>query len=785
MVSILWRKLLRDIRARRGPFLAVAATSLLGVALFGATYDAYQNLLASYDEMFARTSFADVVAVGGASEAIAHAAAARDAVAATSVRRVADVPFEIGGHKLLGRVVEGSDQSAVDRLVMLSGHGAPLADDEVLVEQHMAAEFSLGPRSTLRVLGAGGWMDVRVAGVVASAEYLWPARSRQEVFVLPTDFGVVFAGAELLSRLPPPATVSQVLVRFAPGADPALSRQLEELARANGAASTFTKTDQPSNAALHEDIAGFGELSLLFPLLFLGAGGLATYVLLARLVRSQRTQIGLLLANGFRRRTVFTHYVAFGLAATIGGAIPGVLLGAALGGELTTGYTAELAIPVHVVEPHPLTIVIGLLFAVVAGVASGLAPALAAARLVPAEAMRAFAPPARGGASLAERLLPPLRALPIRWRLVLRGIGRNRLRSASTVLGVVLAITLVLVSWGMLDTTQTLLDRQFTQAQRNDAELYFADGVDDLRVEAIRSVPGVAQVEPIGRLEVSLRARGRTYGTTLFAFARGTAMHGFLVPGGGTRSLPADGILVGSAIHDRLGVAVGDAVDVVLPATGRTVQERIAGFVDEPMGTFAYVELRRLAADLDVSENTLPNGTAVTYEKGADPAVMRDRLTASGDVAAYVDTKGVAHVVDRFMGLFYAFVGIMLVLGGIMAFALIFTTMTVNVSERTTEIATLRANGMTWAGVSRLLASENVLLTLLGLVPGLALGYAAAWVFMGTFSSDLFRFDLAIRPMTFVFITVAIVAVALISQVPALRVVRSIDVASELRTLSA
>ena len=735
--------------------------------------------------MFARTEFADVVAVGGDSGAIARAAASHDGVAATSVRRVADVPFDVGGHKLLGRVVEGADRAAVDRVIVLSGHGAPLADDEVLVEQHMASQFGLLEGSSLRILGAQGWIDARVAGVVASAEYLWPARSRQEVFVLPTEFGVVFAGGALLSRLAPEATVSQALVRFTDGDRARLATQVEQDARANAAASTFTKADQPSNAALHEDISGFGELSLLFPLLFLGAGGLATYVLLARLVRAQRTQIGLLLANGFARRTVFAHYVAFGLAATLAGAVPGVLLGAALGGEITIGYTEELAIPVHLTEAHPLTIVLGLVFAVVAGVLSALAPALDAARLVPAEAMRAFAPPSRGGASLAERFLPPLRGLPTRWRLVLRGIGRNRLRSLSTVLGVVLAITLVLVSWGMLDTTETLLDRQFSQAQRDDAELYYAGTVSAARVADVAAVAGVAAAERIARLDASLRANGRTYGTTLVAFQPGTSMHGFLVPGGGTRSLPAAGVLVGSAVGGKLDVSVGDEIEIVVAATGATMKERIEGFVDEPMGTFAYVTLPRLASDLGTSPESVANGIAVTFTERADPITMRDRLTASGDVAAYVDAQGVAHVVDRFMGLFYAFVGIMLVLGAIMAFALIFTTMMVNVSERTAEIATLRANGMTWGGISRLLASENLLLTVLGLVPGLGLGYVAAWSFMRTFSSDLFRFDLAIRPTTFLFITLAIVAVALLSQVPALRAVRSIDVASEIRTLSA
>lgn len=45
------------------------------------------------------------------------------------------------------------------------------------------------------------------------------------------------------------------------------------------------------------------------------------------------------------------------------------------------------------------------------------------------------------------------------------------------------------------------------------------------------------------------------------------------------------------------------------------------------------------------------------------------------------------------MILFYAFAGMMLVFGGIMAFALIINTMTINIMERKREVATLRALG--------------------------------------------------------------------------------------------
>jgi putative ABC transport system permease protein len=52
---------------------------------------------------------------------------------------------------------------------------------------------------------------------------------------------------------------------------------------------------------------------------------------------------------------------------------------------------------------------------------------------------------------------------------------------------------------------------------------------------------------------------------------------------------------------------------------------------------------------------------------------------------------------------------------------------------------------------------------------------------MASFSSDLFQFELAVRPTTFVGTAVAIVVVALLSQVPSLRTVRRLDLARVVR----
>ena len=111
----------------------------------------------------------------------------------------------------------------------------------------------------------------------------------------------------------------------------------------------------------------------------------------------QRPIIGTLRAAGLPRAAVVRHYLGFGLVAGLGGALIGALLGLALAGQLTHVYTRELSIPVSVTRLSAWTPLAGIAFGLLTGLAASAAPALAAARIAPAEAMRPF-PPAGTGA---------------------------------------------------------------------------------------------------------------------------------------------------------------------------------------------------------------------------------------------------------------------------------------------------------------------------------------------------------------------------------------------------
>ena len=785
MVKPLQRKLWRDIRRHRPQFIAITITIFLGVTIFGATYDSFQNLTASYDQTAVEYRFANLTMAGGDTEAIAAIAAANPEVESTEIRTTVDVPFRIDGTKLLGRAVgiPTGEQPTVNQIEVLSGDYLTGATrDAVLVEEHMADHFELTQGDSLEVLIGETWRPVTVAGVVSSPEYIWPARDRQEVITTPDNFGVVFASEGLCEEITASGP-NEVNVFYVGGDEnEAATLALSESARDLGATSVFTREEQPSNSALSEDLRGFEEMAVFFPIMFLAAAGMAAYVMISRLVHAQQPHIGVFVANGFTRRQVLRHYLGYGLVPGLLGSIPGAIAGVLLARYITRVYTSLLSIPLTLVDFYPATLLGAIAFGLVASLLAALAPALVASRVSPAAAMRGETPSGGGRRSLLERIFPPLRRIPAAWKMTFRGVGRNPRRTIYTIIGVVLSLMLVLVSWGMIDTIQNLMDRQFVQIQQEDATVYFAGpaSVDD--VDALTDIDGIAAAEPALTMPVSLSANGEHYETALLVLEEDTAMHQFASTDGGWISLTGQDLVLGDATRSLLDIEVGDSVEVVI-AEGVTVSANVSAFVDEPLGTMGYIGRARAEA---LTGMQLPATAAlISYADGVDSTELRNTVTELAQVAAFEDANVLYDMMQRFMILFYAFVGVMLVFGGAMAFALIFNAMSVNIAERTREVATLLAVGTDRRSITKYITAENLLVAAMGIPIGLFVGYLAAKEAMASFSSDLFAFDLYIRPSTYVLASLAILVVALVSQIPGLRAIRRISIPQVVKERSA
>lgn len=792
MVNALSLKRRRDLWGRRWQYLAVASTLFLGVMLFAASYDAFLNLDASYKSTYARLAFADMT-VTGARPGLATRLRALPGVEDVTEREVAEIPVRVDAERtFVGRLVgipEGT-QPTVDRLDVTAGtYLATGNSSEAVLEAHMAANFSLKPGDTVQYLDGATWRRVKTAGVAVSPEYLWPARNAQDVLTDPNDFGVLFVSERLVRTLPQSLRKQQVLIRYGIGTNiTALDDQVASFAQQYGADSAITQAEHPSNKTLQLDVLGFREMAVAFPALFLLAAGMATYTLLTRLVFAEREIIGMLRANGFSRWSIERHYLSYGLLLGSGAAMLGIVAGVPLGWELTKQYTLEIGIPDTLLAFHPITPVIGMAFGLLTGVFASLVPARQAAALEPAAAMRGAAPVGPGHRSWLEAALPVLRRAPVRWRMVLRGMGRNPRRSVSTVLGVVLALVLILSSWGLLDTTQILLDQQFTTVNLQSATVVFKGPVSGATVRQVTAIPGVTSAEIVEALGTTAHGSGGEYATQVLAFDPDTTMHGFAT------SLPANGVLLGKAMRARLGINVGDEVLLSFGTLHTTAPVRVAGFVEEPLGTFVYASrdgLAALLADARPSVGTprlaSPDIAIIMarFAPGADTTSVIARIRALDGVAAVSDSRSLYRLAQQFMGLFYVFIGLMLAFGGVMAFALVYNTMSVNLAERAPELAMMRANGLSRAQAASLLVGENLLLTAIAIPPGLLAGYAAAASFMSSYSSDAFDFSLHMHPLTLLWASLIMLTVSGVSLAAGVRAAGRLDVAKVVRERAA
>jgi putative ABC transport system permease protein len=221
-----------------------------------------------------------------------------------------------------------------------------------------------------------------------------------------------------------------------------------------------------------------------------------------------------------------------------------------------------------------------------------------------------------------------------------------------------------------------------------------------------------------------------------------------------------------------------------------TLNIEIVGFVDESIGTPLYISLGALvaalgAAGVDDPESVVAAPTVSTIDSNINPDVDRGTvITAMGDVSGVVaiqDTRSFVDLIDSSLSLFYAFVGIMLLFGGLMAFVLMFSTISVNVSERSTEFATLKASGMSDRTIGYMVAGENLFLTGLGVIPGLIVGTWVAGLMMSSYNSDMFSFALVINPITYVIAAVAMFIVAALSLIPGIRTIRRLNVGEVMR----
>ena len=268
-----------------------------------------------------------------------------------------------------------------------------------------------------------------------------------------------------------------------------------------------------------------------------------------------------------------------------------------------------------------------------------------------------------------------------------------------------------------------------------------------------------------------LQHKGRTYATLITGLPPQSVLYKLRSASEETPS-SAKGLHLGKGLAKVLDVKVGDSLESQTVA-GSNVGE-VAGFVEEPMGSMAYPSLEALQGMTGLTD--LISG-AMLKVQSASVAEVQERLNALPGMAAVEELAQTRKSLSDVVAMFYEFVGIFIVFGLALAFAVIFNTVMVNVLERAREMATMRTLGVSSSGIGLMITVENLLMGIIGVIFGVALGVVLEYELLMMFESDLFSLEVAIYPKTYAISIIGVLVVLLLSQIPGIRHANRLDLA--------
>jgi len=790
VVPKLFLKNWRDIKALKAQFIALIFIVVLGTMSFIAAISAYQNLFSSYNHVYERLHFADFTAkVQMAPSQVVQKVRDLGEVEVAEGRLVMDTGLYISEKnqattRLIGMPVDRHPR-VNDVLIEKGRYFKPGERDVCLVEKHFAEYHEKKPGDYLQPIIKGKKRGLKIIGVAASPEYLIPSRSKEDIVPSACRFAVLFVPQnEIEELLGTSDSINEVCVLVKKGTDPRVAIEgTEEILEPHGLIETLKKENQPSNAALEMDLEGYREIGWMMPALILIIASLSLYIALSRLVQAQRGEIGLAKALSYSNRQVFLHYLIFSIIIATIGTTLGLILGQWTGGEITRAYAAELGIPLVKTRLYPGYMLEATFMSFFFCLIAAIVPARASAKMKPAIAMRTDPSLGiqKGSVSIPERILSKLLPLPFAVKIPFRNIFRTRRRSLYTALGIIFALVLTLATWSMFDAMDYMLKCQAEKIERWDMMAAFSQPLFRERIKEIGGWDGVRRVESALILPTKITNHGKSSETMLIAMKPEASFHGFRImqKREAKEALEERGIILTPFIARKLELEVCDEVKVETPWGDKkfTLQATSEEFLGAP--TFIHY---KDGLKLVNSPTEVVNAIYLRVDPERAEKIRKDLFEIPG-VSSVDIKKNIVADWKELMGLFYLFMGIILLFAFAMAFIVVFNTLTTNILEREREIATMRTLGENRRRLTFMITLENLLLGIMALPMGILLGFLTASGMMKSFQSEMFYMKAFIYPRSYIIVSGIILGIMLLSEIPAIRRVNRLDLARATKVL--
>ncbi len=506
-----------------------------------------------------------------------------------------------------------------------------------------------------------------------------------------------------------------------------------------------------------EDIAG------IFPIFFIVVAALVALTSMTRMVEQDRMQIGTLKALGYRESTIMIKYLVYCILACIIGLVVGILLGFSIMPNIFwNAYRTMYFLP---------SLYLGfswwLALAVVFGsLAVTIVVTIIACRTTtkekPSTLMQPKAPKP-GKRILLERCTPIWKRIKFKWKATIRNIFRYKKNMILTIVSVMGCTALILTGFGLGDSVAAVTELQYNDiifydtVVSFDGDYEYADG-DEHTLESYIDSLGENSYTDVysesGQLILgdSRESVDMYLVTNSEQFSNFVSLHSSA--SGDALDVAEDGIIIPENIATVYDISAGDEV-TYRTADGAELKLTVSGVCEYYTGSDVYMNADNFTAAVEAEGGTVDvssNAYLIKYGYGEDEDAMNaaaESLLSDPAVTGVEFTYTTLRTFDALNDTMSFVILILVVCAGALAAIVLYNLTNINIDERRKEIATLRVLGYTKWEVAGYIYRESGILTIVGALFGLLVGWLLHMYIVGRVNSVWMMFGKAIAPLSF------------------------------------
>ena len=654
-----------------------------------------------------------------------------------------------GEEKLIPAVWHGIDEGLVDRVWMpendcCSGRLAS-ADDEIVLDEHAASGMEIGIGDTVSIGAGHGSMNFTVVGIGYHSQHLYFSQSGSILPADPGTFATGYLSDTGIERLANLSAGSANLLLLDVVGSPEYDLQSTEEDEGerlseiiSSVKDTMMAVDDTSFIAydrsgvdsvefLRADAEGASKSYPIVTGMIAMVAGITIFLSLQRLIQSQAREIAILRTLGIPKSAIMPGFILAPIAIGLVGSSIGIILGAAFGGPaMISMYEDIIGIPAIGFHTDAPLIMQNFLIAMGVVIIAGIKPALDASRMQPLEILRGqheVRISSRGIQRLTSRL-------PTTVGLTIRSSMRKPMRLIFTFF----AVGLSMLIFGTMSLMMDSMGEVFgVDGQNWDAQVNVPFGGEDAVIgwaeengashESMLVFPGNAEGDTRQFL---------AYGLDVISTGDDAMLPLNLLEG----SLPVAGATTTQVLVDEgtmmfLEWEVGQTQTVMFGPFSLGVE--IAGVTGGELSRTVYFHRSDLSDAIGLEATTvlliLPEGVELDEQIGE----MSVGITQKQDMLDSFDS-----LLEKQQGIYNAILG----LGVIIAIAVLFNTLLMNISERDSELATLRVLGAPISRIRSMMLGEHLAIGLIGGVLAAVFTIVMAQYMISSFVQWAFFFTL-------------------------------------------